>query len=107
MSQHENDKKSQNNNFCNFSENYCKTLTERVTTKVIFSQTIQQQTMRVFVMYVKILERDEIAAFLHSCLPDPLGEGGFIFCVLSTKYEKYEIYRPLLSQSNFSYFSRQ
>ena len=34
-----------------------------------FSQTIQQQTMRVFVM-IKFL-RDEIAAFLHSCLPDP------------------------------------
>ena len=42
--------------------------------------------------------RDEIAAkSLQSRLPDPVVERGFIFC---TKYEKYEIYRPPLSQSN-------
>ena len=46
--------------------------------------------MRVFVM-LKFL-RDEIAAFLHSRLPDPLGEHG------------YEIYRPPPSQSNRLYF---
>ena len=34
--------------------------------------------MRMFVM-LKLL-RDEIAAFLHCRLPDPLGERDFIFC---------------------------
>ena len=37
---------------------------------------MRQKTMRVFVM-LKFL-KDEIAAFLHSCLPDSLGERGFI-----------------------------
>ena len=56
-------------------------------TKVSFSQMIQQQTMCVFVMLKSL--RDEIAAFLHSPLPDPLGERSFIF--YSVQYEKYEI----------------
>ena len=41
---------NKNNSFSNFFENYCKTQNERITTKISFSQIIQQQTIRVFVM---------------------------------------------------------
>ena len=58
-----------------------KTQTERITTKVSFrlQSNDTTKTMRVFVM-LKFL-RDEIAAVLHSCLPDP-------YFVLRIKYEK-------------------
>ena len=40
------------------------TQTERITTNV---------SLRMCVCYVKILEIDKLAAFLNSCLPNPLG----------------------------------
>ena len=43
-----------------------------------------QMTQRKLCVCLLKFLRDAIAAFLHSCLPDPLGECGFIFIVLST-----------------------
>ena len=45
-----------------------------------------RKTIRVFVM-LKFL-RDEIAAILHSRLPDPLGECDFIYFVLSLYFSR-------------------
>ena len=65
----------------------------------------QMTQQKLCVCLLKFL-RDEIAAVLHSCLPDPLGKRSFIFIVLKTKYERYEIYRPSILANQITHILR-